>query len=96
MEDGRVVADVEATGIGGFFIGERARVYVATGERQAVVVPAEYLYKRFGLDYALVKGIGETVVQTGLPVDGGIEVLAGLEPGDVLLPGAGSMAETAR
>ncbi len=96
MEDGRVVADVEAAGIGGFFIGERARVYVATGERQAVIVPAEYLYKRFGLDYALVKGIGETVVQTGLPVDGGIEVLAGLEPGDVLLPGTDSTAGTAR
>lgn len=86
MEAGRVVADVEVAGIGGFFIGERARVYVATGERAAMVVPPEYLFKRFGVDYALVKGIGETVVQTGLPAEGGVEVLAGLKPGDVLLP----------
>jgi RND family efflux transporter MFP subunit len=88
MESGRVVADVEVAGIGGFFVGERARVFVATGARAAMVVPAEYLYRRFGVDYALVKGVGETVVQTGLAADGGIEVLAGLKPGDVLLPPA--------
>lgn len=93
MENGRVVADVEVAGIGGFFIGERARVYVATGEREAMVVPSSYLYRRFGLDYALVKGIGETVVQAGLPGDGGIEVLAGLKPGDVLLPPARATTE---
>lgn len=96
MEAGRVVADVDAAGIGGFFIGERARVYLATGERDAMVVPSVYLYKRFGVDYALVKGIGETVVQTGLPVDGGVEVLAGLMPGDVLLPPAQATTEAAR
>src|SRR3546814_617718 len=96
MEAGRVVADVDAAGIGGFFIGERARVYLATGERDAMVVPSVYLYKRFGVDYALVKGIGETVVQTGLPVDGGVEVLAGLKPGDVLLPPAQATTEAAR
>lgn len=88
MQGGRVVADVEVTGIGDFFVGERARVYVATGERPAMVIPTGYVFKRFGVDYALVKGIGETVIQTGLPVAGDIEVLAGLKPGDVLLPPA--------
>lgn len=92
MEGGRVVADVDAAGIGDFFVGERARVYVATGDRPAMVVPSAYLYKRFGVDYALVKGIGETVVQTGLPVEEGIEVLSGLMPGDVLLPPATAQA----
>lgn len=96
MEGGRVVADVEVAGIGGFFVGERMRVYVATGDRQAVVVPAGYLYNRFGVDYALVEGVGETVVQTGLPVGGGIEVLSGLKPGDVLLPPGDPAAETSR
>lgn len=96
MEGGRVVADVEVAGIGGFFVGERMRVYVATGDRQAVVVPAGYLYNRFGVDYALVEGVGETVVQTGLPVGGGIEVLSGLKPGDVLLPPGDLAAETSR
>jgi membrane fusion protein, multidrug efflux system len=96
MEAGRVVADAEVEGIGGFFVGERARVFVATGERPAMVVPPAFLFKRFGVDYALVKGGGETVVQTGLPVEGGIEVLAGLKPGDVLLTPAGASAEPAR
>lgn len=96
MENGLVVADVDVAGIGGFFIGERARVYVATGEREAMVVPAGYLYKRFGVEYALVKSIGETVVQTGLPVEGGVEVLAGLKPGDVLLPPAHATTGVAR
>ncbi len=95
LAGGRVVADIDAEGIGDFFIGERARVYVATGERAAMVVPPGYLYKRFGVDYALVKDIGETVVQAGLPVEGGIEVLSGLKPGDVLLPPAGADAEAA-
>jgi RND family efflux transporter MFP subunit len=96
MESGRVVADVEVEGIGGFFVGERARVYVATGERDAMVVPAAYLFRRFGVDYALVKGIGETVVQTGVAVEDGIEVLSGLTPGDVLLPPSAAMAEAAQ
>lgn len=96
MEAGRVVADVEVEGIGGFFVGERARVYVATGERDAMVVPAEYLFKRFGVDYALVKDVGETVVQTGVAVEDDIEVLSGLAPGDVLLPPAAATAEAAQ
>jgi len=58
----------------------------STGERPAFVVPAAYLYRRFGVDYTLVKDVGETVVQTGLPVEDGVEVLSGLRPGDVLLP----------
>ncbi len=86
MEQGRVVADIAVAGIGDYFVGERARVFVSTGERPAIVVPAAYLYRRFGVDYALVKDIGETVVQTGLPVEDGVEVLSGLWPGDVLLP----------
>ena len=86
MEQGRVVADIAVAGIGDYFVGERARVFVSTGERPAFVVPAAYLYRRFGVDYALVKDVGETVVQTGLPVEDGVEVLSGLRPGDVLLP----------
>jgi multidrug efflux pump subunit AcrA (membrane-fusion protein) len=85
LKDGRVVADVEVSGLGDFFVGERVRVYVATGTRQAIIVPSEFLVRRFGLTYARLKGEGEAVVQTGLPADGGIEVLSGLKPGDVLV-----------
>jgi RND family efflux transporter MFP subunit len=85
MDNGLVVADVDVANLGDFFVGERTRVFVSTGTRMAIVVPANYLYKRFGIAYARVKGIGETVVQPGLTAEGGIEVLSGLKPGDVLL-----------
>jgi RND family efflux transporter MFP subunit len=86
LDQGRVVADVDVTGLGDFFVGERTRVFVSTGTRPAIVVPADRVYKRFGISYVRIKGIGETVVQAGLPTEDGIEVLSGLRPGDVLLP----------
>ena len=39
IEGGRVIADVEAPDVGDYFVGERTRVYVATGERHAIVIP---------------------------------------------------------
>lgn len=85
LERGRVVADVTAEGLGDYFVGERTRVYVATGKRPAIVVPADYLVVRSGVTYARIAGLGDTVVQPGLPVQGGIEILSGLRPGDVLV-----------
>ena len=85
LDRGRVVADVTAEGLGDYFVGERTRVYVATGKRPAIVVPADYLVVRSGVTYARIAGLGDTVVQPGLPVQGGIEVLSGLRPGDVLV-----------
>ena len=86
IDQGLVVADVDVPGLGDFFVGERTRVFVATGERLAIVVPERYVYKRLGVSFTHVKGVGETVVQPGLPAEGGIEVLSGLKPGDVLMP----------
>jgi multidrug efflux system membrane fusion protein len=86
IDQGLVVADVDVPNLGDIFVGERTRVFVATGTRMAMVVPESYIYKRYGIAYARVKGIGETVVQPGLPAEGGIEVLSGLQRGDVLLP----------
>lgn len=85
IDQGLVVADVDVPNLGDYFVGERTRVFVATGTRMAIVVPAAYIHKRYGVAYARVKGIGETVVQPGLAAEGGIEVLSGLKPGDVLL-----------
>jgi multidrug efflux system membrane fusion protein len=48
------------------------------------VVPADYVYRRFGVSYVRLKDGTEVVVQTGLPVDDGIEILAGVAEGDVL------------
>ena len=84
IDQGRVIADAEVDGLGDFFVGERTRVYVATGKRDALVVPADVLYRRYGVNYVKLKDGTEVVVQPGLPVDGGIEVLSGLNEGDVV------------
>lgn len=84
MADGRVIADVEVEGLGDFFVGERVPVYVATGERETMIVPADYVYRRHGLAYVRLEDGSEVVVQPGPETEAGIEVLSGLRPGDVL------------
>ncbi len=84
IDQGRVMADVEVEGLGDYYVGERTRVYVATGTREALVLPERCVYRRFGVSYVkLASGI-EVPVQVGLPVAGGIEILAGLHEGDVV------------
>lgn len=94
LQGGRVVADAEVATLGDYFVGERALAWISAGKRKTVVVPQTYIVKRFGLDYVRLaqdKGPGvDVVVQLGGPAtmpDGtpGIEVLAGLKPGDVVL-----------
>jgi membrane fusion protein, multidrug efflux system len=85
IDQGRVIADAEVDGLGDFFVGERTRVYVATGKRDALVVPADLVYRRYGVSYAKLKDGTEVVIQPGPPVDGGIEVLSGLNEGDVVI-----------
>ncbi len=90
LRQGRVVADVDVEGLGDYFIGERVAVHIATGKRRTFIVPPEYLFRRYGLTFAKLKNGREIVVQPGLPVDGGVEVLSGLADGDVVVrPGAG-------
>lgn len=85
LEAGRVVADIRATGLGDYFVGERVRLEVATGARRAVVVPPAYLDRRYGVTFAKLEGGEEVVVQPGSEVDGGVEILAGLHAGDTLV-----------
>ncbi len=83
IENGRVIADVAVEGLGDYFVGERTRVFVATGERQALVLPEKFIFRRFGVSYVRLKSGEDVVVQVGQPVDGGIEILSGLRVGDV-------------
>jgi membrane fusion protein, multidrug efflux system len=85
IDQGRVVADVTVDGLGDYFVGERTRVYVATGTREALVIPEDYIYRRFGVSYVKLKDGTEVVIQVGLPVEGGVEVLAGLRDGDTVV-----------
>lgn len=85
IEQGRVVADAVVEGLGDYFVGERTRVYVGTGRREALVVPADYVYRRSGVSYVRLKDGTEVPVQVGLPVDGGVELLSGARDGDVVV-----------
>lgn len=85
IDQGRVVADVKVEGLGDYFVGERARVYVPTGTRLGHIVPPEFLFYRFGLAYVRLKDGAEIVVQPGQPGRNGIEILSGLKAGDLLV-----------
>lgn len=85
LDQGRVVADVEVEGLGDFFVGERTRVYVATGRRKTFIVPPGFVSRRFGVYYVTLKDGGEVVVQVGEQTPQGVEVLSGIRPGDILV-----------
>lgn len=95
LQSGRVIADAEVPGLSDYFVGERTRVWISVGKRQALVVPSEYIFTRFGQDFARVKAADgkpiDVVLQLGQEVPlkghgGAREVLAGLVAGDEILP----------
>ena len=93
IEDGRVVADAEVKGLGDYFVGERIRVWVSSGERASIIVPGKFIVTRFGIDYARLRKDGSAIdvpVQRGreLPrpdMPDALEILSGLKAGDVLV-----------
>src|SRR5271157_5139444 len=86
IQGGRVIADVEVPGLGDYFVGERTRVYIDTGARRTLIVPASYVYRRAGVTYVRLESGEEVVVQPGQPMAlgeiPGVEILAGLQDGD--------------
>ncbi len=84
IEGGRVVADVDVAGLGDYFAGERARVYVATGKRTTILIPPEYLWSRAGVAYVTLADGSSVPVQPGETRAEGVEILSGLEAGDVV------------
>lgn len=95
IDNGHVVADATVAGLSDYFVGERVRVWVAAGSRQAIVVPGHLLTTRFGIDYARLwqadhRQAIDVPVQRGLAhptpsLRDGIEVLSGLHAGDRLM-----------
>ena len=94
IENGRVIANATATGIGTYFVGERIRVWVSAGTRRAFIIPESFIATKFGIDYVRLRtknGAVVTVpVQRGRPtprpdLPNGIEILSGLDAGDVLV-----------
>ncbi len=93
IEEGRVVADAIVSGLGQYFVGDRLRVWISGGTRNAFVIPARYVMTRFGIDYVQLRQHDQTVavpVQRGreLPspdLPDGLEILSGLRAGDQLV-----------
>ena len=85
IQGGRVIADVDVPGLGDYFVGERTRVYVTTGRRDAIIAPPEATYRRAGVDYVRLQDGSEIVVQLGERGPEGVEILAGLHDGDVVV-----------
>jgi len=86
IQGGRVIADVDVTGLGDYFVGERTRVYIEAGQRKAIVVPTAYVYRRAAVNYVKLADGDEVVVQPGeIHDDNGaksVEILSGLADGD--------------
>lgn len=93
LSDGRVIADADVPDLGSYFVGERVQVSISAGKRQTIVVPAKYVFKRYGLDYVRLEtekaGAEDVVVQTGQSLNDGsepaIEILSGLAAGEKVI-----------
>lgn len=91
IENGRVLADVEVEGLPDRHVDARVLVRLPVGTRQALVVPAEAVVTRAGLDFVPVQGpagpveravvLGARQMLDGVAV---VEVMTGLTAGDVV------------
>ena len=85
IKGGRVIADIAVEQLGDYFVGERTRVYVSTGTRQAIVVPISAVFLRAGIEYVRLKDGREIVIKSGERRDDKVEVLSGLTAGDMVV-----------
>ncbi|SMH28245.1 efflux RND transporter periplasmic adaptor subunit [Mesorhizobium australicum] len=94
IENGRVVADVDATGLDTAFVDARVLVELPVGKRAVLLVPASAVSNRFGIDFIRVdtsQGPVERAVVTGGQVERDgvlmVEVVTGLTAGEqVVVP----------
>jgi RND family efflux transporter MFP subunit len=95
IQNGRVIADVELAGLSDTFVDARMLVRLPVGQRQALMVPVTAITARAGLDFVSVQEPSGPVQRSVVPgehqlIDGVemVEILSGLEVGDLILPGA--------
>jgi RND family efflux transporter MFP subunit len=95
ITEGRVQADVEVEGLGGYFVGERTLVWIPVGQRSAIIIPLAAVTTRHGVDTVRIATESaeiEVAVILGERMTGDdgaerIEILTGLREGDrVILP----------
>lgn len=90
IENGRVIADVEVAGLDTAFVDARVLVQLPVGERQATLVPAAAVTRRYGIDFVRTGGDRDALVQRAVVIgerierDGVVlvEVMTGLKPGE--------------
>lgn len=85
VQGGRVIADVDVEGLADYFVGERTRVLVPTGTREAMFVPKPALSVRAGVWFVKLKDGTEVAVQPGEMRGNDVEILSGLNAGDVVV-----------
>lgn len=92
IENGRVLADVEVSGLDDRFVGRRVPVRLPVGERHAILVPQSAVTMRGGIDFvtAQVNGAAmDRAVVLGAKIlrDNTVwfEVLTGVSAGDMLV-----------
>ena len=88
IENGRVIADVEASGFIADFVNARVLVRLPIGERSALMAPKSAVISRMGLDFiALQRGdeIFERAVVLGETVGEEVEVTSGVQAGDIVV-----------
>lgn len=98
---GQVTADVEMPGIDNSLIGRRVAACVETGSRKALLVPAGYIARRYGIDYVTLVGKAGTATQVPVQTaaqseqgseQGKVEILSGVSAGDTLVAPEGGAA----
>lgn len=95
IENGRVISDVEVEGIATDFVDARVLVRLPVGKQEALVVPAEAVSTRMGLDFVTVSDPDGTAVQRAVVIgaaqqfDGKtmVQILSGLSEGEELVIG---------
>lgn len=90
VRGGQVRADAAVPGLDNALIGRRISARVAAGEREALLVPSDYVTTAYGIDTVwVVDKDGNAVsvpVQTAPSAEQGMaEILSGLSAGDVLV-----------